>query len=156
MPFSLRRPIPAPGHLYWFLDKVLEPLALTDSNTFTLLQLLDETIFLIALAFGGCVSEIFALHQGQEFSYVSPLGPLILRPGPDFLARTEGPLNRRRPWRFSPLPRGDHSVCPATTTQVELHRTADMQHGSLFRHHASGKPLSLAAMRCRLTSYETA
>ena len=79
-------------------------------------------------------------------------GNLILKSGPDFLTKTEDPLNRRRPWRISPLPADDRSLCPALAMQVYLRRTADIQYGSLFRHHTSGKPLSLSAARCRLTS----
>ena len=91
-------------------------------------------------------------YTGPDFTYVTPSGHLPLRPGPDFLAKTEDPLNRRKPWRISPLPGDDCSLCPVHTIQVYLRCTADIQYGSLFRHHTSENPLSFAAMRCRLTS----
>ena len=64
----------------------------------------------------------------------------------------EDPSNRRRPWRISPISGENSSLCPVATTQVYLRRTADYSSGSLFRHHESGKPLSLSGTRCRLTS----
>ena len=43
-------------------------------------------------------------------------------------------------------------MCPVAATQVYLQCTASCQSGSLFRHHLSGKPLSMSRLRCCLTS----
>ena len=150
--FSLQRPATAPGRLSWSLSNVLLPLADLDHNSCSLLELLDNSIFLIALASGGRVSEISALRRGPDFTYVTPSGHLSLQPGPDFLAKNEDPQQRRKPWRISPLPGDDPSLCPVATTQDYLDCMADITFGSLFRHHISGKPLTVAAVRCRLTS----
>ena len=75
-----------------------------------------------------------------------------MSPGPDFLAKNENPLIRCKPWRVSPIPGDDKSLCPVATTQVYLQRTADFKAGSLFRHHLSRKPLSISGARCCLTS----
>ena len=150
--FSLRHPAPAPGRLSWSLSNVLSPLADLDHHSCPLRDLLDKVIFLIALASGGRVSEISALRRGPDFTYVTPSGHLSLQPGPDFLAKTEDPLQRHQPWRISPLPGDDPSLYPVATLQVYLDRTADYSFGSLFRHHISGKPLTVSAVRCRITS----
>ena len=149
---SLHRPTPPPGRLSWSLEKVLAFLASIDPRQCPLKDLLDKTVFLISLASGGRISEISALRRGPEFTYVTPPGILVLRPGPDFLAKNEDPLLRRRPWRISPIPGDDDSLCPVTAMQVYLDRTAGFTSGSLFRHHSSGKPLSVSGLRCCLTS----
>ena len=79
-------------------------------------------------------------------------GARVLRPSPDFLAKNEDPFLRRQPWRISPIPGVDNSLYPVATTQGYLQRTADLQSGSLFRHHLSGKPLTICGTRCCLTS----
>ena len=150
--FSLLRPARPPGKLSWSLSNVLSPLADLDHNSCSLRDLLDKLIFLIALASGGRVSEISALRRGPDFTYVTPSGHLSLQPGPDFLAKTEDPQQRRKPWRISPLPGDDTSLCPVATLQSYLDRTSDYSFGSLFRHHVSGKPLTVSAVRCRITS----
>ena len=150
--FSLQRPAPASGRLSWSLSNILIPLAELDPYSCSLPELLDKTIFFIALASASRVSEISTLRRGPDFIYVTPSGHLSLQPDPDFLAKTEDPLQRRKPWRISPLPGNDPSLCPVATTQAYLDRTANITFGSLFRHHSSGKSLSVAAVRCRLTS----
>ena len=140
----LRRPAPSPGHLSWSLENVLSNLAQVDPEQSSIKDLLDKTIFLIALAPCGRISEISVLRCGPDFLYVSSTGLLILSPGPDFLAKNEDPSNRRKPWRISPISGDDSSLCPVATTQSHLRRTADFMAGSLFWHHMSGKPLSLS------------
>ena len=127
-------------------------MAQVDPEQSSIKDLLDKTIFLIALAPCGRISEISVLRRGPDFLCVSSTGLLILSPGPDFLAKNEDPSNRHKPWRISPISGDDSSLCPVATTQAYLKRTADFAAGSLFRHHVSGKPLSLSGTRCCLTS----
>ena len=128
----LCRPAPSPGRLSWSLENVLSNLAQVDPEQSSIKDLLDKTIFLIALASGGRISEISALRRGPEFTYVSSTDFLILSPGPDFLAKNEDPSNRRKPWRISPISGDDSSLCPVATTQAYLRCTADFAAGSLL------------------------
>ena len=94
-------------------------------------QLLD--IFLVVLTSGCLVREISALHRIPNLTYVTPSGHLILKPGPDFLAKTEDPLNKRHPWRISPLP-GD-SLCPVFTTQSTYNAQPTFSMGNFLTPH---------------------
>ena len=149
---ALARPVSPLRIISWSLEKVLDHLADLDISDCSLKDLLDKTIFLIALASGGRVSEISALQRGREYTCINPAGVLVLRPGHGFLAKNEDPCIRRDPWRIPPLPGEDNSLCPVANIQAYLHRTAEHTSGYLFRHHSSSKPLSVCALRVRLTS----
>ena len=98
------------------------------------------------------MSKISALRRGQDFLYIAASGHLVVKPSPDFLAKTEDPNSRRKPWKISPLSGDDPSLCPVTNVQAYLKRTSEFSTGSLFRHHLSGKPLSITATKCHLTT----
>ena len=149
---ALARPVSPPRIISWSLENVLDHLAILDSSNCSVKDLLDKTIFLIALASGGRVSEISALQREREHTFVNPAGVLVLRPGHGFLAKNEDPCIRRDPWRVPPLPGENKPLCPVATVQAYLQRTAEYPTGYLFRHQISGKPLSVCATRVRLTS----
>ena len=76
--FSLRKPAPPPGSLSWPLKKILSHLALVDPRQYPIRDLLDKSMYLIPLASGGRISEIFALCCGPDFTYVTTSGHLIV------------------------------------------------------------------------------
>ena len=151
---ALRNPSSPPRPLMWSLEKVLDLLSGLDVNGCSPKELLDKTIFLVALTSGGRVSEISALYRGSEYINVSQAGVLTLCPGPGFLTKNEDPIARRKPWKIPSLPSaGDASLCPVATLQAYLERTAcHCPTGPLFRHQESFKPLSVHETRRRITS----
>ena len=148
---ALIRPASRTPTLSWSLDRVLEYIAPWDSSTCPLRELLRKTIFLIALASGGRVSEIHALRRGHNFSYVDASGSLVLSPGPDFLAKNENPQFRRTPWRIPKLSTDNNSLCPVNNFSDYIRRTASATSGPLFIHQASGKPLTKAEVTSAMT-----
>ena len=150
--FALRRPADPPRPVSWSLDKVLNFLSEIDNETCSLYDLVGKSLFLIALASGGRVSEIGALCRGSDFSHIDPRGFFIAVPGRQFLAKNEDPLKRREPWKIPPLFGDNRSLCPVATIDTYLKRTADVVSGSLFRHESSSKPLTVSQVKGRLCS----
>ena len=150
--FALRRPADPPRPISWSLDKVLSDLSAIDNDECPLSLLVNKALFLTALASGGRVSEISALHRGSSFSHIDHCGYFIAVPGREFLAKNENPLKRRDPWRVQPFPGDNKSLCPVATIHTYLRRTADILSGGLFHHEISSKPLSVSAVRNRLCS----
>ena len=146
--FSLSRPAPRSQTISWSLDNVLHHLSTIDTMSCSYADLLDKTIFLIALASGNRVSETHALYRGSLSTRLEG-DSLVLVPKTDFLAKNEDPQHRRPPLRIRPL-KENRSLCPVDTTRCFLYRSSDILSGPLFTN-VSGEALSQSQIRYRLT-----
>ena len=142
---SLERPASPPKAPAWCLNTVLTHIDELPKkiDTETTLQ---KSAFLLLLATGYRISELHACVRNTQFCRFRPDSSLSIRPHPSFLAKNEC-TDRRWPHKIIPplfLEDGSSShLCPVKSLQKYLKRTSSYKTGSLFRHHETGKPLSI-------------
>ena len=134
----------------WSLEKALS-LALSARYQInpSLEDLLKITLFLVALATGGRVSELHALLRGPDYIDFCE-GGVRLFPNPNFLAKNESPSVRRDPIFINNLLLPDgmaHPLCPVHTIKKYLLVTEASNSFKLFVNPVSLLDLSLFKLR---------
>ena len=129
---KLRPAPPPPRDVSWSLNKVLHFASNIDNNTADPHLLIRKTLFLLAMASGGRVSELAALTRDPGSVVFEENGDVTLYPDPVFLAKNEDPAKRWNPWTIHPLPQ-DLSLCPVKTLQDFLASASRWSSGQLFR-----------------------
>ena len=129
---DIPRPAKRVESLSWSMNKVLDLLVsqpYSDQNC--PLQLLQQkTAFLLSLACGARISEVVSLRRGAN--HVQKRGEdLLLTPGVSLLAKNENPESRRGPIHIKALAQ-DKVLCPVTTLNLYLEKTAQYADGPLF------------------------
>ena len=147
------RPAKPTHSISWSLDKVLG-LALSDQfqNNPSSTNLMYISLFLLSLATGGRISELFALLRGDEFLKFSDLG-VTLFPNPNFLAKNEDPGNRRDPifiTRLMDEKREPHPLCPVNNLFKYVLATSATKSFKLFVNPIDFSDVSINKLRLYL------
>ena len=115
----------------------------------------QKSLFLLSIALGSRISEIFALRRGQNFFKKLSNGSLRIYSDPSFLAKNEKPLNRKGPAFIAPFngPTCDSSICPVKTVEKYLVLTRRSTENSLFVHPKTLRKWSIAGMRLAIIRF---
>ena len=136
----------------WELSKVLNYLVISFPNCKNDIYFnAKRTLFLLALALGSRVGELFALKR-SNIKLLSN-GSLRIFPDPLFLFKNENPLNRRAAVTIDPLRARSKTLCPVAAVQHYLKLTEKSVCGDLFVHPVSLAKWNLSGVRlaiCRL------
>ena len=144
---ALERPAVRMPAVSWSLNRVLVHLrTIQDDSPIRLF--LAKTLFLVTLTTGARVNEVAAFLRDANSLRINADGVLILTHPPDFLAKNEDPLRRRRPAVIAPLP-SEPTLCPVESVRKYLDRTRGCS-GALFRNATSGAPITLFQTRSAL------
>ena len=130
----------------WSLDLVLQYI-LDNKDNKSLLFMTRKTLFLVGLALGSRVSELFSLMRDDgSLSRLSD-GSFEIYQDPQFLAKNEDPLNRRGPVIIKPLLNNSDTLCPCKSLSEYLTLTKHTKSSQLFVHPTHLGKWGIASMR---------
>ena len=136
----------------WSLDLVLQYIVHNNHDN-SLLFNTRKTLFLVGLALGSRVSELFALMRDKNSLSRRPDGSFEIYQDPQFLAKNEDPLNRRGPVIINPLPGDSNVLCPCKSLSNYLNLTKKTKSSHLFVHPVHLGKWNLAAMRLAIVRF---